>query len=294
VTSSSAASPVRVGQSPNGDLEDLDAAAADYAREWTLATEELRGQLRTDLIRYCLPFAGRMASRYGGRGEPPEDLQQVARLGLINAVDRYDPDRGSFTAFAVITVRGELKRYFRDKTWGLHVNRRAQDLALESQRATVALTNTLKRHPSVAELASHLHVDEDEIRNARLYLTSYTPIPLSTPIGGDGSFELGDAFADPDDALEAITDRLTITGLIHLLPDRIQRMLVMRFYGNLTQAQIAAAFGISQMHVSRLLTQALSWLRAAMLSTSRHRGAAGRTVAARTACAYGSAGSRAR
>jgi RNA polymerase sigma-B factor len=89
---------------------------------------------------------------------------------------------------------------------------------------------------------------------------------LSTPTGGDGSFELGDAFADPDDALEAITDRLTITGLIHLLPDRIQRMLVMRFYGNLTQAQIAAAFGISQMHVSRLLTQALSWLRAAMLS----------------------------
>jgi RNA polymerase sigma-B factor len=165
----------------HGDLEDLDAAAADYAREWTLATEELRGQLRTDLIRYCLPFAGRMASRNGGRGEPPEDLQQVARLGLINAVDRYDPDRGSFTAFAVITIRGELKRYFRDKTWGLHVNRRAQDLALESQRATAALTNTLKRHPSVAELASHLHVDEDEIRDARLCLASYTPIPLSEP-----------------------------------------------------------------------------------------------------------------
>ncbi|HEV7961946.1 MAG TPA: sigma-70 family RNA polymerase sigma factor, partial [Actinoplanes sp.] len=202
---------------------------------------------------------------YRGRGEPLEDLQQVARLGLVNAIDRYDPDRGLFTAFAVSTIRGELKRHFRDKTWRLHVTRRMQDLVLESQHATVLLTNTLNRDPSAAELADHLHVGEDEILHARLCRASYSPIPLSTPTG-DGSTELGDAFGDHDEELESVTDKLTVTVLIQLLPDRIQRMLVMRFYGDFTQAKIAAELGISQMQVSRLLSRALSWLRAAMLS----------------------------
>jgi RNA polymerase sigma-B factor len=248
-----------------GDLDDLNAAAAAYAREWTVACGERRGELRAELVCYCLPFAGRIASRYRGRGEPLEDLQQVARLGLVNAIDRYDPDRGLFTAFAVSTIRGELKRHFRDKTWRLHVTRRMQDLVLESQHATVLLTNTLNRDPSAAELADHLHVGEDEILHARLCRASYSPIPLSTPTG-DGSTELGDAFGDHDEELESVTDKLTVTVLIQLLPDRIQRMLVMRFYGDFTQAKIAAELGISQMQVSRLLSRALSWLRAAMLS----------------------------
>jgi RNA polymerase sigma-B factor len=248
-----------------GDLDDLNAAAAAYAREWTVAGADRRGELRAGLVCYCLPFAGRIASRYRGRGEPLEDLQQVARLGLVHAIDRYDPGRGLFTAFAVSTIRGELKRHFRDKTWRLHVTRRMQDLVLESQHATALLTNNLSRDPSVAELAEHLHVGEDEIRHARLCRASYSPIPLSTPTG-DGSTELGDAFGDTDETLESVTDKLTVTALIQLLPDRIQRMLVMRFYGDFTQAKIAAEMGISQMQVSRLLARALSWLRAAMLS----------------------------
>jgi RNA polymerase sigma-B factor len=258
--------PVSPRPKSSGQLEDLDVAAARFAREWTVAATNRRRELRADLVCHCLPFARRMAVRYRGRGEPFEDLEQVARLGLINAIDRYDPDRGSFTAFAVITIRGELKRYFRDKTWALHVDRRVQDLALELQHATVLLTNTLQRDPDIAELAKYLDVSEDEIQQARLCRACYTPVPLSTPIGADGSLELRDTVGGPDDALEAVTDNVTVAELIRLLPDRIQRMLAMRFHGNLTQVQIAAEFGVSQMHVSRLLARATQWLRAAMLS----------------------------
>jgi RNA polymerase sigma-B factor len=270
---------VPFGQTPGGvgvsaisksishsDLEDLDAAATAYAQAWETATARRRTQLRDDLICHCLPFAGRMARRYTGRGEPIEDLRQVARIGLINAIDRYNPARGSFTAFAVITVCGELKRHFRDKTWGLHVNRRLQDLAVELQHAVMVLTNTLQRAPSETELAQHLGVTEEQVRRARLCGASYTPVPLSTPTGNDGSLEMGDAFGTPDPDLETLPDRLAVSELMHLLPERIQRMLALRFYGNLTQAQIAAEFDVSQMHVSRLLIRGLTWLRAAMVS----------------------------
>ena len=249
-----------------GDLDDLDELATAYGDAWTAATAARRGRLRDDLICRCLPFASRMARRYAGRGEPLEDLQQVAGIGLINAVDRYDPDRGSFTAFAVITVCGELKRHFRDKTWGLHVARRLRDLCVDLQHATVTLTNALRREPTIEELAHHLDVSVEQVRHARLCGAGYTPVPLSTPTGSNGSLELGDAFGDPDPDLEILTDKLAVTELVHLLPQRIQRMLNLRFFGNLTQAQIAAEFNISQMQVSRLLTRGLTWLRAAMLS----------------------------
>jgi RNA polymerase sigma-B factor len=249
-----------------GDLEDLDELATAYADAWTAATAARRGRLRDDLICRCLPFAGRMARRYVGRGEPLDDLQQVARVGLINAVDRYDPGRGSFTAFAVITVCGELKRHFRDKTWGLSVARRLQDLCIDLQHGTVTLTNALRREPTIEELAHHLGVSAEQIRHARLCDASHTPVPLSTPTGNDGSLELCDALGGADPDLEMLTDKLAVTELVHLLPQRIQRMLALRFAGNLTQAQIAAEFNISQMQVSRLLTRGLTWLRAAMLS----------------------------
>jgi RNA polymerase sigma-B factor len=215
---------------------DLDELATAYADAWTAATAARRGRLRNDLICRCLPFAGRMARRYAGRGEPLEDLQQVARIGLINAVDRYDPGRGSFTAFAVITVCGELKRHFRDKTWGLHVARRLRDLGVDLQHATVTLTNALQREPTIEELALHLDVSAEQIRHARLCGARYTPVPLSTPTGNDGSLELGDAFGDPDPDLEILTDKLAVTELVHLLSQRIQRMLALRFFGNHARA----------------------------------------------------------
>jgi RNA polymerase sigma-B factor len=258
--------PILTQPMSHGDLDDLDQLAAAYADAWTGATAARRGQLRNDLICRCLPFASRMARRYAGHGEPLEDLQQVARIGLINAVDRYNPGRGSFIAFAVITVCGELKRHFRDKTWGLHVTRRLQDLCIQLQHATVTLTTELQREPTIEELAHHLDVSAEQIRHARLCHAGYNPVPLSTPTGIDGSLELGDAFGDPDPDLEILTDKLALSELMHLLPLRIQRMLALRFFGNLTQSQIAAEFNISQMHVSRLLAQGLTWLRAAMLS----------------------------
>jgi RNA polymerase sigma-B factor len=133
--------------------EHLDETAVAYARRWRTAGDDERQRLRDDLICRCMPFADRMARRYGGRPEPIEDLEQVARLGLIKAVDRYDPGRGSFTAFAVLTICGEIKHHFRDRTWGMHVYRRLQNLTLEIGPATAELTHTLTRDPTAAEVA---------------------------------------------------------------------------------------------------------------------------------------------
>jgi RNA polymerase sigma-B factor len=259
----------------NGNLDALDELATEYAEAWTTATPAQRDRLRNDLICRCLPFARRMARRYAGRGERFEDLQQVARIGLINAVDRYNPERGSFTAFAVTTVCGELKRHFRDKTWGTHVARRLRDLSAGLHQATSTLVNVLQREPTVNELAEYLDVSEDQVRHARLCGAGYAPVPLSSPTGHDGSFQLIDALGEPDPDLEILADKLAVIELMHLLPQRIQRMLALRFYGNMTQAQIAAEFNVSQMHVSRLLGQGLTWLRAAMLSDAPPKWIAG-------------------
>jgi RNA polymerase sigma-B factor len=248
-------------------FHDLDDAAEDYARLLVGADERERERLREDLIRGCMPFAGRLSRRFAGRGESAEDLEQVARLGLVNAVDRYDPQRGSFTAFAVVTISGEIKRHFRDRTWGVHVPRRLQDLSLEVGHASVVLSNVLARRPTAAELADHLRIPEQSIVEAMESAAGYTPASLNAPLGGGPqAAELGDLFGDVDRDLESVDDRLTVSCLLLRLPARERRMLAMRFYGNRTQSEIAAELGISQMHVSRLLSRALAWLRAAMLS----------------------------
>jgi RNA polymerase sigma-B factor len=252
-------------------LHDLDEAAVAYARRWRSAGDGERHSLRDDLICRCVPFADRMARRYGGRPEPIEDLEQVARLGLIKAVDRYDPGRGSFTAFAVLTICGEIKRHFRDRTWGMHVYRRLQNLTLEIGPATAELTHTLARDPTAAEVARHMDVSEEQVRHAQVCAATHLPVPLSAPIDDRGYRELGDLIGGRDEAIEVLPDRLAIAELLHVLPDRIQRIIALRFYGNLTQAQIAEEIGISQMHVSRLLRHALTWLRAAMLSDTTPR-----------------------
>ncbi|GGM29188.1 hypothetical protein GCM10012279_54860 [Micromonospora yangpuensis] len=247
-------------------LEDLDAAAMAYAARIAGLPPERHGEAREDLVRFALPFAGRLARRYRGRGEPLEDLEQVARLGLVNAVDRYDPERGSFTAYAAITIVGEIKRHFRDRTWGVHVPRRLRDLILEVGQATAALTSELSRAPTVAELSARLETPEQEILAALESAAGYSPASLNAPVGGESSAEFGDLVGESDNALESVDDRVTISGLLHRLPWRERRILAMRFYGNQTQAEIAARFGISQMHVSRLLSRALTWLRQAMLA----------------------------
>ncbi|GAB1691318.1 SigB/SigF/SigG family RNA polymerase sigma factor [Krasilnikovia sp. M28-CT-15] len=256
---------------------DLDAAAVVYARRCAGAPPAARQALREELVAACLPFAGRLARRYRGRGEPLEDLTQVARLGLVKAIDRYDPVRGSFTAYAVITITGEIKRHFRDKTWGVHVPRRIQDLSLEVAHACTVLTSQLSGSPTVAEIAEFLRVDEDAVVEAIESAASYCPASLNAPVGAGGAGELGDLLGGVDLDLEAVDDKLTVADLLLRMPARERRMLALRFYGNRTQAEIAHELGVSQMHVSRLLSRALTWLREAMLRDTppRWEGATG-------------------
>jgi RNA polymerase sigma-B factor len=246
--------------------QDLDCAASEYALACSESDAERRRELREHLIGRLVPFADRLASRYRRHSEPLEDIRQVARLGLVKAVDRYDPERGSFTAFALVTIIGEVKRHFRDHTWAVHVDRRLQELSMEMGHATAELTHTLSRAPTGSEIAQHLGVGEHEVRSAQMCMAGRIPVPLNRPLGDDGSHELGDLIGSHDTALESVADRLALDGLVRQLPPQTRRLIIMRFYGNLTQTQIADEFGISQIHVSRLLHRTLTWLRAALLS----------------------------
>jgi RNA polymerase sigma-B factor len=248
--------------------------AEEYAGAWERCAGPERARLREEMIRSALPFAARLAGRYRNRGEPADDLEQVARLGLVKAVDRYAPDRGSFTAFAITTITGELKRHFRDRTWAVHVPRRMQDLGLEVTQAAALLRHQRGRTPTDAELAAHCDVEEEEIAAARLSAACYRSASLNTPVG-DGGAELGDLYGAPDPDVGLVEDRLTVRNLIERMPARERRLLTLRFYGNLSQSEIAAELGMSQMHVSRLLSRALGGLREAMLTDSVPRRRAG-------------------
>jgi RNA polymerase sigma-B factor len=246
--------------------QDLDVIAARYAEDLARASAPERDRLREDFIATCLPFAGRLALRYASRGEPLEDIQQVAGLGLVQAVDRYTPGRGSFTAYAVQTVYGEIKRHFRDKTWAVHVVRRVQDLRLEIRAAETALTATLRREPTSAEIAAHLGVSIADVHEVIQSASGRSPRSLNAPATAGGTIELGELLGGLDADLESVDDHLTVAALLRHLPDREQRMLTMRFHGNLSQAEIAAELGVSQMHVSRMLSATLAWLRESMVS----------------------------
>jgi RNA polymerase sigma-B factor len=262
---------------PNEDLAQIDTVAVTYAgRVAGLAkTDAVRRTERDRLVAAAMPFAGRLARRYRGRGEPLEDLVQVARLGLLKAVDGYDPTRGSFTGYAAITITGELRRHFRDRTWGVHVPRRMQEMSLEVGRVIGELTRELSRSPTTAEVAHRIGVGEDEVLVALETATAYAPVSLQAPTPGDSGTPLADLIGEPDSDLSAVDDRVTVSSLLCRLPARERQILAMRFYGNRTQSEIAGELGISQMHVSRLLSRALTWLREAMLSDTPHEWEAG-------------------
>jgi RNA polymerase sigma-B factor len=245
--------------------EDFDELAERYAAERRAGDDARTRRARDEMICAVLPLAERLARRYRGGAEPLADLEQVARLGLVKAVDRYDPERGSFTAYAVHTVMGELKRHLRDRTWGVHVPRRMQELVLAVTQREAELTLVLGRSPTSEELARESGIGAAELDNARVTAAGYRTISLSTPIGDDGR-QFGDLLGDPDDALEKAADRLTVANLMTCLPDRERHVVVSIFYGSRTQADIAAELGISQMQVSRILTRVLSWLRDGLLT----------------------------
>jgi len=221
-----------------------------------------RAAHRDRAIEAWLPMARHLAQRYAGRGEPVDDLFQVATVGLIKAVDRFDPDRGvDFPGFAIPTVIGEIKRHFRDRTWSIRVPRRMQELRLAITGANSTLTHTLGRSPTVADIAGHLGVTEEDVLEGLEGARAYQATSLSAPVGPDGNAELSDTLGAEDHGYELTESRVALGPALASLGEREQKILTLRFYGNLTQAEIAARIGISQMHVSRLIARALVKLR---------------------------------
>jgi len=224
-----------------------------------------RAELRAQAIEDNIPFAQRLARRFRDRGEPVDDLTQVAMVGLVNAVDGYDPDRGcEFAGYATPTIVGEIRRYFRDKGWRIKVPRRLQELRLQVNRARVDLSQSMAGSPSVSDIARHLDVTEEDVAEAIEVARLYNPISLSAPAGPDTDLDIADPLGDLDPGMEAVENRESVKPLLASLPDRERRILTMRFFGDMTQSQIASELGISQMHVSRLLSQTLQKLRTAL------------------------------
>jgi RNA polymerase sigma-B factor len=224
--------------------------------------------LRQQCIEYGREHAGRLARRYRDRGESLEDLVQVAMVGLLKAVDGYDPSLGyRFTAYATPTILGEIKRHFRDHGWQIRVPRRLQELGMQLTEARANLTQTLRRVPTVPELASSMSVTTGEVIEVLDAGGGYRPVSLSTPVGDDAQTSLGDELGAADPGFDEVEYRESLRVLVSRLPQRQQRILALRFFGDQTQAQIAEELGISQMHVSRLLASALQRLRRGLVAT---------------------------
>ncbi|MGW5556117.1 RNA polymerase sigma factor SigF [Micromonospora sp. NPDC003944] len=221
-----------------------------------------RPALRDRTIEAWLPLARHLARRYSGRGAPDDDLAQTASVGLIKAVDNFDHSRGiDFSGYAIPTIIGEIKRYFRDRTWAVRVPRRLQELRLSISAANGVLTQTLGRLPTVADIAAYLDVSEETVLEGLEGARAYRATSLSTPIGSDGNRELGDTLGDDDHEIDLVEIRVALGPALATLPERERQILSLRFHGNLTQAQIADRIGVSQMHVSRLITRSLATLR---------------------------------
>ncbi|MER7347786.1 SigB/SigF/SigG family RNA polymerase sigma factor [Streptomyces aurantiacus] len=223
-------------------------------------------ELRNQLVRMHLPLVEHLARRFRNRGEPLDDLTQVATIGLIKSVDRFDPDRGvEFSTYATPTVVGEIKRHFRDKGWAVRVPRRLQELRLALTTATAELSQLHGRSPTVHELAQKLAISEEEVLEGLESANAYSTLSLDVPDTDDESPAVADTLGAEDEALEGVEYRESLKPLLEDLPPREKRILLLRFFGNMTQSQIAQEVGISQMHVSRLLARTLAQLREKLL-----------------------------
>jgi RNA polymerase sigma-B factor len=219
---------------------------------------------REQLIEHFMPLARHLARRYDQRGEPLEDLEQVASLGLLKAIDRFDPDRDMrFSSYAVPTILGELKRYFRDASWALHVTRGVQERLIEVTQAMDYLAAEIGRSPSSQEIAGYLNHSVDEVIEAQQAGAVRDTASLSAPTSSDEDnlLTLGDSFGEIDPGYAMVENTAGMTRAMRMLPERERAVLLLRFYADLTQSEIAERLGISQMHVSRLIRHALEWVR---------------------------------
>lgn len=239
---------------PARDAETLE-MVREYRRRGTV-------ELRNRIVERHVGVAEALARRFSGRGEPLEDLEQVAHFALIKAVERYDPERGvPLVGFAVPTILGELKRHFRDRTWSGTVRRSIKELLPRVRTAAEEVESATGRSATPAQIAEQLGVDEDDVIEALEAGRSYRAGSLSAPAHDDGE-ALGDRLPASEDGIGAATDRMVIQELLTHLPDRERRIVELRFYREMSQDAIAAEVGISQMHVSRLLRRSLAQLSA--------------------------------
>jgi RNA polymerase sigma-B factor len=251
------------------DQADVDARLNDALREMADLPENspLRENLRNEVICGYIPMARRAAARFGGRGENIDDLVQVATIGLIKAVDRFDPTREiPFVNYAMPTILGEIKRHFRDKSWSVRVSRSRQELYLEINRLIPEMAQELGRSPQVADLAERLGVSDQEILAGIDCGQAHTARSLYAPIGlDDDGAVLADVIGSTDERLESVADREALRKALVDVPERERQILLLRFFANMTQNEIAEHVGVSQMHVSRLLSRTLRELRDRML-----------------------------
>ncbi|MFC4508238.1 MULTISPECIES: SigB/SigF/SigG family RNA polymerase sigma factor [Streptomyces] len=243
--------------------DDAPRTAESFVRLAGLPDGPQRRALRDELVRLWLPMAERIAVRFRGRGETLEDLYQVAALGLVKAVDHYEPDRGrAFEAYAVPTITGEIKRHFRDHMWTLHVPRRVQELRNRVRHAMRDLARTTPgRAPTVAEIAAFAQLTEDDVRTGMEALDCFSALSLEAEMPGTDGYALADVLGEPDPGYDTVVDRVTVAPCLQALPERERTILYLRFYRGMTQSRIAEQLGISQMHVSRLLSGCFERLR---------------------------------
>jgi RNA polymerase sigma-B factor len=244
-------------------------ATGDYAIErdselWRRFAQSRDPAIREELVRRNMAFAKRLALRYRGASESFDDLLQVANLGLLNAIDRFEPDRGiPFTAFASPTILGELKRHFRDRVWTVRVPRGLHDRIAEVDKAITELTKQLQRSPSVGEIAERLEIEQIEVLEVMEANHNRRPLSLDRPAGAEDSEESAPAewVGEEDEAFELVEGRLALDAALPHLDERERLVLRLRFVEDMTQSQIAEQIGHSQMHVSRILRRALTRIR---------------------------------
>jgi len=218
------------------------------------------GDARDRAIVELMPLVRALASRYSGRGEPLEDLVQVGMVGLIKAVDRFDVERGvEFSSYAVPTIVGEIRRHFRDKAWAMHVPRRLKELGVKLSRVLGELTTELGRSPTIAELAEAIGEDEEDVIDALDSAQAYSTRSLHSPF--DDGESLIDQLGDDEPGYEWVEQDSLLAAGLEALDERERRIVELRFFEEMTQSQIAAEIGISQMHVSRLLRRSLAVMR---------------------------------
>ncbi|MEV7689902.1 SigB/SigF/SigG family RNA polymerase sigma factor [Streptomyces bungoensis] len=243
--------------------DDAPDTAALFARMAELEDSPERDAVRDELVTAWLPMAHRIAGRFRDRGEAVEDLRQVAALGLVKAIDRFDPSRGAFESYAVPTITGEVKRHFRDRMWALRVPRRVQELRNRVRVARRDLTqNPGSPEPSVADIAAHTGLTEEEVAAGMEALESFSTLSLDAELSsGDDGYSLADTLGATDTSYDVVVDREAAKEGLRRLPERERAILYMRFFEDMTQSRIADKLGISQMHVSRLISRSCARVR---------------------------------